>query len=90
MEFKKEEHRIYLDNEAGEVIAEIDFPEVAEGVVDISHTYVSSVLRGQGIAGKLMTAAVEQIRANGWKTRTSCSYAEGWMAKHPDQTEILA
>lgn len=90
MEFTKEENRIYLADTSGEVIAEIDFPFVEEGVVDINHTYVSGVLRGQGIAGKLMEAAVAQIREKGWRAYTSCSYAAGWMAKHPDQVDLLA
>lgn len=89
MEWKKEAHRIYVENEAGELLAEITFPEVESGVVDINHTFVSEVLRGQGMAGKLMSAAVETIRQNGWKTKTSCSYAEGWKGKHPEEAELF-
>lgn len=90
MEWKKEAHRIYVEDEAGELLAEITFPLVEEGVVDINHTFVSEVLRGQGMAGKLMSAAVEAIRENGWKARTSCSYAENWKGKHPENTELFA
>ena len=90
MEFKYEQHRIYLEDENGQMIAEIDFPMVEEGVVNFNHTYVSDVLRGQGVAGKLMTAAIEVVVKNGWKMRTSCSYAAGWMAKHPERADLLA
>ena len=49
MEFIYEANRIYINDEEGKMIAEITFP-----LVDIDHTYVSNVLRGQGIAGKVM------------------------------------
>lgn len=89
MEWIYEAHRIYGKGENGEILAEIDFPEVAPGVVDLNHTYVSDQLRGQGIAGQLMKAAVEVIEKNGWKARTSCSYAQGWMAKHPETAQQI-
>ena len=89
MELIYEAHRIYGKAEDGEILAEIDFPEVAPRVVDLNHTYVSEKLRGQGMAGKLMAAAVEIIEKNGWRTRTSCSYAQGWMAKHPEKAGLL-
>ena len=82
IEWIYEEHRIYGTGEDGEILAEIDFPEAAFGVVDLNHTYVSEKLRGQGIAGWLMEEAVKRIRQKGWQARTSCSYAKRWMETH--------
>ena len=59
-------------------------------MVDINHTFVDDSLRGQGIAGQLMERCVAQLRAAGLKTRTSCTYAANWFAKHPDQADLLA
>lgn len=89
MNFQYEKNRIYLESEAGELLAEIDFPVVGEGVADLNHTYVSDTLRGQGVAAKLMEAAIAVIRENGWKTGTSCGYAAGWMEKHPEEQDLL-
>jgi len=89
MNFQYETNRIYLKSETGELLAEIDFPAAAENWVDLNHTYVSDTLRGQGIAGKLMEEAIAVIRKNGWKARTSCSYAAGWMEKHPEEQDLL-
>lgn len=88
MELIYEAHRIYAQAEDGELLAEIDFPEVAPGVVDLNHTFVSDKLRGQGVAGQLMAAATAKIEENGWKARTSCSYAKSWMEKHPDKAAM--
>ena len=58
-------------------------------VRDESGTVVAEVvLRGQGIAAKLMEAAVNSARRRGKKIIPQCSYAAAWLAKHPqDITE---
>ena len=48
--YQKSEHEIYLENEAGERIAEILFPEVEPKVYCIQRTFVDDSLRGQGVA----------------------------------------
>ena len=52
--YQKNEHEIYLENEAGERIAEILFPEVEPKVYCIQRTFVDDSLRGQGVAGTMM------------------------------------
>ena len=89
MDFKYESNRIFLENDEGEMIAEITFPMVGENTVNINHTYVSSVLRGQGIAGKLMQEAVKVIEKNGWKAVADCSYAVTWSEKHPEKKDLF-
>jgi predicted GNAT family acetyltransferase len=85
MEFIHDKERIYANNEEGEMICEITFPEVEPDLYDIDHTFVDDSLRGQGIAGKLMDMAVEQIRDMGGNIRATCSYAVTWLEKHPQE-----
>ncbi len=82
MKFIHEPNRIYGIDEAGNVLAEITFPRTAPGVYTIDHTIVDSSLQGQGIAGKLVQAAVEDIRSQGGEVRATCSYAIKWLQKH--------
>nr|WP_308742602.1 GNAT family N-acetyltransferase [uncultured Anaerocolumna sp.] len=89
MEFKHESNRIYMDNEQGRTIAEVTFPEVKDGVVDINHTFVDESLRGQGIAGKLMKEAAEQLRKENKKVILTCPYAVGWFDKNKEYDDIL-
>lgn len=79
--FIKEKERIYMNDENGKMVAEITFPEVKDGINEIDHTFVDSSLRGQGIAGKLVREAVDQIRENGNKPVPTCSYAVKWFEK---------
>lgn len=81
MLFHEEPGRIYAEDEKGKVIAEIVFPEVRPGVCEIMHTYVDNGLRGQGIAGKLMTLAVAAIEREGKTVTASCSYAVKWLPR---------
>lgn len=88
MEFQYEKSRIFALNASGKVIAEITFP-VSDGYAIIDHTFVDSSLRGQGVASKLVTAAVAEIRKSGLKAKPVCSYAAKWFEKHPDEADLL-
>ena len=79
MEFKKEDNRIFQTDENGKVIAEVTFPETEPGVCTIDHTFVDDSLRGQGVAGKLVQAAVDEITGKGAEVRATCSYAVKWL-----------
>ena len=79
--FIHEESRIYMEDEAGRMIAETTFPETSEGVFTINHTFVDDSLRGQGIASKLVEAAIEDITARGGKVKATCSYAAHCLEK---------
>jgi len=90
MEFIEEANRIYAQDAEGVVIAEITFPERRAGVVEIDHTFVSDTLRGQGVAGKLMQACYDRLRADDRKAVATCSYAVRWFEAHPGEADILA
>ena len=88
MEFQHERERIFALDEQGKLVAEFTFP-VSEGVADIDHTFVDQSLRGQGVAGQLLDAAVRQIRMEGLRAKATCSYAAKWFKEHPDQSDLL-
>lgn len=90
MEFQSNPGRLWAENEAGELIAEVTFPEERPGVANIDHTFVDGSLRGQGVAGQLIEGAVAQLRQRGMKAVPTCSYAVKWFESHPDQRDLLA
>ena len=89
MDIIKDKNIVYIKNEEGKMIAYCTFPKVGEGLVMIDHTVVDPSLRGQGIAGKLMSEAYESIKEQGLRVRPVCSYAVGWFEKNPDKKDIL-
>lgn len=88
MEFKESVDRIWLENEEGKVVAYVEFPEV-NGTANVMHTVVDKSLRGQGIAGKLMTALVEKMEKENRKLNLTCSYAVEWFNKNREHEHVL-
>ncbi len=75
-------NRILQKDETGKILAEITFPETSPGVFVIDHTFVDESLRGQGMASKLVQAAVDEIKKRGGKVQATCSYAKKWLEKN--------
>lgn len=90
MQFQETDGRIWAEDQAGKLVAEITFPETRPGVADIDHTFVDASLRGQGAAGRLVEAAVAQLRRRDMKAVPTCSYAQRWFQNHPEQGDLLA
>lgn len=89
MKLLMEPHRIYAEDENKKLLAEITFPELEHGIWNIDHTFVDSSLRGQGVAGTLMEAVVEQAKLHNKKLFPTCSYAVGWFEKNKEHQKLL-
>ena len=90
MIYNFEENRIFITDDTNKTIAEVTFPAICGNVntVNIDHTFVDDLFRGQGIADKLMTAATEKLREGGKKACATCSYAIKWFEKHPEYGDV--
>ena len=75
------ENQYLLLGENDETLAEIDFPMIKEGVIEITHTIVSPSLQGQGIARKLVDKVLEIAKVKGYRVTASCSYAKRYLEK---------
>jgi predicted GNAT family acetyltransferase len=63
---------------------------LAGKVLTITHTGVPAALGGRGIAGQLTEAAFAHVRAQGLKVVPACSYASGWVQRHPEVADLIA
>lgn len=82
MEFIKEANKIYAENDNKEIIAEVTFYEIENGVYNIDHTFVDYTLRGEGIGSKLVQEAVNTIKQKGAKIQATCPFASKWLEEH--------
>ncbi len=82
MEERIFEDKYLLVDEKEEILAEIDFPLVNNGVIEITHTIVSPSLQGQGIAKRLVEKVLEIAKEKGYKVTASCSYAKHYLEKN--------
>lgn len=67
MELKREKNRVLLEDESGQLVAEVVFPDCGDSRVVIERTFVAPEFRGQNIASQLMQSAYEEIKAQGTK-----------------------
>ena len=68
--------------------AHLDY-RLREGVVEMVHTEVPPEYQGQGLAGRLATAALEWARESGRKVIPSCPYLKSYISKHPEFADLL-
>jgi uncharacterized protein len=74
----------------GRRIGEMTYRRGATAHVTIDHTEVDPGLRGQGIARRLLAAAVEWARQTGTKITPRCSYAVVQFARDKSIGDVLA
>ena len=79
--------RFHLQLEGHE--AELDY-HLQDGRMVIDHTGVPQAIGGRGLAARLMQAAFEHARSQGWRVVPACSYAQTWLARHPDYADLVA
>jgi uncharacterized protein len=65
------------------LLAVADYRIDGERVV-FTHTFVPPELRGQGIAEKLVLAALEWARTERRRVVPECTYVAGFMGKNPE------
>ena len=82
-----DDHIQYTD-EQGNLLAEIDFPKTREGEITITHTFVDSSLKGQGIGKELILSVIDYAKKNNLKIRATCSFAIHYFSKNPSEIYI--
>lgn len=59
-------------------------------VIQLHHTEVPKALEGRGIAGRLVTAALDYVKSEGLRVAPYCSYVRAYMKRHPETQPLLA
>ncbi|KGN31666.1 acetyltransferase [Knoellia sinensis KCTC 19936] len=80
--------RYVLRSAAGDE-AEMTFSRAGEHTIIIDHTEVPDAFRGQGAGLRLVTRAVEEMRAAGKKIIPLCPFAAAQFRKHPEWADVL-
>ena len=68
------------------------FSEVQETdeEVTFTHTVVVDQFEGKGLAGELVTEALDDVRVRGKKVVPRCAYVKRFIDKHPEYANLLA
>jgi predicted GNAT family acetyltransferase len=57
-------------------------------LIVFTHTEVDSALEGQGIGGRLVQGALDDVRRQGLSVLPICPFVHAWMARHPDYADL--
>ena len=58
--------------------------------LDLFRTYTPEALRGRGLAGRVVEAALEHAQAQGLKVVPTCPYVARFVEKHPEYRDLVA
>ena len=72
----------------GELITVINFVR-RDDVLDITHTRTRMRWRGRGLAGKVTTAALEDVRAQGWRVHPICAFTVSFLDQHTEYADMV-
>jgi predicted GNAT family acetyltransferase len=75
--------RFVIPLDAGE--AELVYARVGKDAIDLRHTEVPPSERNQGIADRLVRAALAYAREQGLRVIPTCPYVQGWVKRHPEE-----
>jgi predicted GNAT family acetyltransferase len=73
----------------GARIAAMTYRRAGESRIVIDHTEVDVSLRGQGVARRLLDAAVAWARQNNTNISATCSYVTAWFARDPSIGDVV-
>jgi predicted GNAT family acetyltransferase len=60
-----------------------------EGRMVLDLTRVDDAFAGQGLAGQLVRAALDDARARGVKVVPMCPYVSGWLSRNPNFEDVV-
>ena len=72
------------------VEAYLTYERPGSGIRKIIHTIVPDAIGGRGLGKRLVTAIMDDIKADGEKVRSSCWYASALIDKFPEWTALKA
>ena len=79
-------YEIHVD---GKVAGYTEAKERDDGIVLFSHTVVDDAYEGQGLASRLVTGALDDVRAQGRRIEVTCEYVLSFLVKRPEYLDLL-
>jgi predicted GNAT family acetyltransferase len=71
-------------------VAGLLFYRARERELVLVHTEVADEFEGQGIGGRLVAGALDDIRARGLRIVPICPFVKAYLRRHPEYTDLIA
>ena len=62
---------------------------LTEDRIDFTHTEVFDAFSGQGLAGQLARASLDDTQRRNLSVRPYCPFYRGWIQKHPEYVDLV-
>ena len=72
----------------GEVVGVIWY-RTAPGVIVLVHTEVAPTEEGQGVGSRLVSGALDDIRARGLRVAPVCPFVAAYLRSHPERRDLV-
>jgi len=73
----------------GELVGELVY-RLRDSRITLLHTEVSPSVEGQGLGGRLVAGALDDIRARGLRVVPLCPFVRAYLRRHPDAADLVA
>ncbi len=84
------DHGAFFITQDGSRVAELTYRRSNAALITINHTGVDSSLKGQGVARRLLDAAVIWARESHTKIISACPFSTAQFSKDADIRDVLA
>lgn len=74
----------------GKVAGFIRYHDLADGVRDLQHTEVDPAYEGKGVGSRLVTGALDAIRASDKRILASCPFVTTYLKRHVEYQDLVA
>lgn len=82
-----ENHRFVVEVDGHEAV--LEYGEPTDGVLDLYRTYTPEALRGRGVAGRLVEAALAYAREGDLRIVPTCPYVARFVERHPEHGDLV-
>ena len=73
----------------GDQVAGFAMYKLADRLVVLTHTEVDPQYEGQGVGGRLVQAALDDVRSRGLHVLPVCPFAKAWLGRHRDYSDVV-
>lgn len=93
MDFKIEQKEVegkgmFFVEEEGEIMGQLTYSLLDNGIMTIDHTEVDPKMSGKGLASELVRHSVEFAREKNYKVDPMCTYAAKQFKRHEEYQEV--
>ncbi len=82
-----EQHR--YEARDGDDVAGFAVYQLSDKLIVFTHTEVEPQYEGQGVGGRLVQAALDDVRSRGLRVLPLCPFAKSWISQHPDYADLI-